>query len=174
MDLSPEETIRKRIKNLKVLAIILFVASIGFFYSDYTKDKFTDKNDLRYITGPFGSYSWTRTLKNSNFTFQLENYSDFFMLNSDFIRVLKFGKFKQIQKGEIVTVGILPSDQKYLNTEHYPIFVYSIEDNQQVYFSVNDTIKLYNRPLLKLFSLTLLMCSVICFVQYYKMNKFYS
>ena len=174
MEVLSSETIKKRIKNLRTLGIVVLIISVGIFYLDLTKEKFEDKKDLLFISGPFNGYNWTHSYRNTNFTFLLENYSDIFKINPNNLQVLKYSKFKNIPNGEILTIGILTPDKKYLNTQDYPVFVYSIESSQEVFLNVSDTIKLYNRPMAKFFSLTLLVCSLICFVYYFKMKTFYS
>jgi hypothetical protein len=103
----------------------------------------------------------------------MENYSDIFKLNPVNIKLLNFNKFKDIRRGEMISIGIHPFNKKYLNTEYYGIVVYSIETNRQVYLDATDTVKLYNQPIAKLFSITLFFCSLLSFVYFNKLNKLY-
>jgi hypothetical protein len=162
-----------RINNLKLLAALLFIASVGIFYMDYTKEKFLDKNDLFFFNGSFKCYEFTNSGKTHSFTFYLENYNDIYKINTDYLQVLNFTKFKEIPFGDKITIGIHPSDKSYLNSEHYPIFVYSIEGNKQSYLSIADSVKIYNSIRWKAFSFSLFVCSLICVFYYYQLNKFY-
>lgn len=138
---------------------------------DYSKERFLDKKDLFFLTGSFSSYNITNSGKTHSFTFQLENYSGIFKINTDYLQVLNFTKFKEIPFGEKITIGIQPSDRGYLNSAYYPIFVYSIVGKNQSYLSIADSVKIYNSIRWKAFSLSLFVCSLICLFYYYQFKK---
>jgi hypothetical protein len=140
---------------------------------DYSKERFHDKKDLFFLTGSFKSYNLTNSGKTHSFTFQLGNYTDIFKLNTDYLHVLNFTKFKEIPFGQKITIGIHPSDKAYLNSEHYPIFVYSIEGNKESYLSISDSVKIYNSIRWKAFSFSLFVCSLICIFYYNQFKKGY-
>jgi hypothetical protein len=175
MDLTMQDP-RKKINSIKILGIIAFVGSVFLFYKDCTKEKIVDKNDLHFIAGPFKLYNYHHSYpgRNDFFTFRLENYSDLFEINIDYLKVVQLTKFRQLPRGEIISIGIRPSDQKYLNSGRYPLLVYSIESSQQIYLNASDSAKIYNGFLIKVFSLSIFGCSLICFWYCYQIKKLYA
>ena len=154
--------------NLDRLVVLFFLASVFFFYVDFSKEKLKSKNDLIYVSGPFLWYNYTLYTKTSVFSFRLKNYSSIFRINSDYLELLNISKFKALTSGKIITIGIHPSNQDNLNDDDSPIFVYSIESGSQVYLNVSDSIKKYNSSIVKFFWPLFLSLSILSDIFYFK------
>ena len=165
------KNIVNRNKGLKAAAAIFFLISIGLLNLDLTKPKFASKADLTFIDGPIYKYNVYNSGKTHSFTFTLNNYSNIFKINTDYLHLLKFDQFSKIKSGTTVRVGFPTSSIENLNSGDQVIFVYSISDNLNNYLDWAQTVKQYNSISVKLFSLTLFFCAVLSFIYAEKIDK---
>lgn len=158
-------------RGLRRSSVILFLAAVGILYLDLTKPKFDSKADLTFISGPFTYYTVYNAGKTHSFSFTLKNYSNVFYINTDYLRILNFAKFSKIKYGTMLRLGFLTASLDDLNNGDKMIFVYSISDNYTTYMNWKETIKWYNNPYWKLFSLILFIMAVFCYSYAVKIDR---
>lgn len=162
--------IKQRLMGLKFCIMLFALVAVTIFYIDYNREKFQSINDLAFIRGPFEKYSFTHFGRTADFTLKLHNHINVFRLNTDYVGFMNLDQFKKISRGDIISLGILPSQSLNVNSNN-PIFVYSIWGDNGVYLSARDSARVYNRHLLRYMAYAFAACAWLSFFLFLRLSK---
>lgn len=149
--------------RMRLLSFCFTIAGLFFIYGECTKARYRSMNDLVFINGPFRNYTVDNAGKTHIFSFQLKNYSTNFIINNDYLHLLRFNSFVKLKAGQNINVGFLAAPQETINAIGKEIYVYAIAGNNENYLDSKNTIIQYNNKNGLLFGLLLLICAILSY-----------
>lgn len=162
---------QNKIAGLRFMAFLFIVVGFFFIYGEFTKATFRSPDDLIFVNGPFKNYLVYNAGKTHRFSFRLKNYSNNFIINNDYLHLLRFANFNKIGDGQNIKVGFLEDSEENLNVIGENVYVYAISENDIDFFDTKNAIKQYNNKNMLLFGLSLFVCAIISYSYSVKLSK---
>jgi len=162
--------------GINKLSIVLFLIAILVFSFEFSKPNITSREDVFSIEGTLLDYSFEQYYewknKKTEYYFRLVEYPCTFQISADFEPFFyKSGFENEIKIGEKILVAIPLIDQVKLQNPNVKIKVFSIKKNSTTYLNLDDSIKVYNSPMLIILGFIALIISLISFFMKKKRQK---